>query len=189
MKRQSQLKFNSKIYNTCLAYGGELRKKRKGRGARPLSSREPIHLVLKGTLAKKEWSFRLPKNHKTVSELIYRLSNLYGIRIDQKAIMGDHIHFVLRMKNRALYKRFIRRLCGRLAQTVTDAQNSTKSLKQAGLRFFKHRPFSRVVRGYKPFKAVIIYVKLNEQEALGNIPYRKSRTRGLDLHEWVHLWS
>ena len=189
MKRNAQFKFDSKNLNYSLAHGGELRKKRSGRGARPLSSKEPLHLVIKGTLARKEWSFRLPKNHKIVSELIYKLSNLYGIRIEQKAIANDHIHFVLRVKNRALYKRFIRRLSGQIAQrVVTDAQTSAKSLKALGLKFFKHRPFSRVVRGRKAHQTVIIYVKLNEQEALGNIPYRKRRTRGLEPDDWHHLW-
>lgn len=187
--KKSQLTFKSTPFNNSLSYGGQLRNKRKGRGTRPLSSKDPIHLVLKGTLAKKTWGFRLPKNHKIISLQIFELSKLYGIRIDQKAIQNDHVHLVLRVKNRTIYKRFIRRLAGQIAQLVTDARTSEKSLKSEGLRFFKYRPFSRVVKGLKAFSTVKYYVKLNEQEALKNIPYRKSRLRGLWDHEWIYLCS
>lgn len=187
--RTTQLSLSAKIFGHSLSYGGKLRNERKGRGARPLSSKEPIHLVLKGTLAKKEWNFRLPQNHQTVSKLIYELSRTYGIRIDQKAIQQDHVHLVLRVKNRTLYKRFIRRLAGQIAQQVTDARSSAKSLKEQGLKFFKHRPFTRVVRGLKAYTIVRAYVRLNEQEALGNIRYRKDRLRGLQPHEWGFVWS
>ena len=184
-------------FKHSLSYGGELRKKRKGRGARPLSSKEPIHLVLKGTLAQKQWSFRLPRNHQIVHALIYKFSKLYGIRIDQKAVHFDHIHFVLRVPNRTLYKRFIRRLSGAIAVLVTDGgpvgagrvAGGKKSLKDRGFKFFKHRPFSRVIRGWRAYQQALAYVKLNEQEAMGNIPVRDRRLKDLEPHEYCWVWS
>ncbi|MGE0631842.1 MAG: transposase [Pseudobdellovibrionaceae bacterium] len=187
MKNQPFL--DKELFSHSLSYGGVLRKKRKGRNARPLSPKDSIHLVLKGTLAKKEWSFRLPKNHQIVSVLLNRHSKAYGIRIDQKAIQGDHIHLLLRVRNRSLYKRFIRSLSGQIAMLVTDARNATKSLKKEGLRFFKYRPFTRVVKGWKPYQTAKAYLKLNEQEALGNIPYRKQRLKDLEAHEWHFVWT
>ncbi|MGE0632576.1 MAG: transposase [Pseudobdellovibrionaceae bacterium] len=189
MRKKSQLNLDPKIFNHSLAYGGQFRRKRRGRGARPLSSKEPIHLVLKGTLALKKWSFRLPRNHKIISELIFQFSKAYGIRIEQKAIQYDHVHLLVRVPYRTLYKRFIRRLSGQIAMYVTDARDSAKSLKKEGLRFFKYRPFSRVVRGWKAYKTARNYVILNEQEALRNIPYRKERLRDLNAHEWHFIWS
>ncbi|MGE3757228.1 MAG: transposase [Pseudobdellovibrionaceae bacterium] len=159
MKKQPFL--DKELFSHSLSYGGILRNKRKGRSARPLSPKNPIHLVLKGTLAKKEWSFRIPKNHRIVSVLLEQLSKAYGIRIDQKAIQGDHIHLLLRVRNRSLYKRFIRSLSGQIAMFVTDARNSAKSLKKEGIRFFKYRPFTRVVKGWKPYQTAKAYVILN----------------------------
>jgi REP element-mobilizing transposase RayT len=187
--KSKQIPFSSKILNCSLTHGGELRKKRKGRGARPLSKKDPIHLVLKSTLALKQWNFRLPKNHQIISKLIYKLSVTYGIKIDQKAIAYDHIHLLVRVKNRELYKRFIKHLAGQIAQLVTDARSESSSLKKQALQFFKHRPFTRIVKGWRDFLKAKDYVKLNEQEAMGNIPHRRHRLAGLEPHEYHHIWS
>ena len=54
---------------------------------------------------------------------------------------------------------------------------------------WRHRPFSRVVRGWRAYKIVRNYIQLNEKEALGHIPYRKERLKGLSTSEWQTLWK
>jgi hypothetical protein len=56
-------------------------------------------------------------------------------------------------------------------------------------KLWKHRPFTRVVRGKKAHEIVQDYVRLNEMEALGQIPYRKDRLKALSVEEWRKLWS
>lgn len=69
---------------------------------------------------------------------------------------------------------------------VTDTARQSKKL-------WKYRPFTRVVRGYKPYVTLKNYVQLNEQEALGKIPYMKDRLKGrlkgLRPEEWDDLWN
>jgi hypothetical protein len=49
-----------------------------------------------------------------------------------------------------------------------------------GPRIWKHRPFTRVVKGRRAERILRDYIKLNELEARGEIPYQKHRLRGLD---------
>ena len=67
---------------------------------------------------------------------------------------------------------------------MTDTLDSCKLA-----RLWKYRPFTRVMRGWKAYKITRNYVQLNEQEALGNIPYKKQRLKGLSAGEWEVLWA
>ncbi len=55
-------------------------------------------------------------------------------------------------------------------------------------KLWKYRPFTRVVKAYRDQLQVRDYIQLNEKEALGEIPYRKRRLRGLSAEEWEILW-
>ncbi|MEK6773872.1 MAG: hypothetical protein AABY64_08020 [Bdellovibrionota bacterium] len=68
---------------------------------------------------------------------------------------------------------------------MTDTPETRKKSK----KLWKYRPFTRVIRGWKAYRTVTSYVRLNEQEALGNIPYRKLRLKGLSTGEWEILWA
>ena len=54
---------------------------------------------------------------------------------------------------------------------------------------WKHRPFTRVVRGLRALKVLRDYVRLNHKESIGEFRYKKLRLRGLFQHEWGLLWS
>ena len=56
-------------------------------------------------------------------------------------------------------------------------------------KFWKRRPFTRVVRGRTAYEIARNYVQLNEEEALGKVPYRKERLRGLSADEWETFWG
>jgi hypothetical protein len=55
-------------------------------------------------------------------------------------------------------------------------------------RLWMFRPFSRIVQGRRYERTVRNYIQLNEKEARGEIPYRKTRLRGLSSGEWTLLW-
>ena len=87
-----QLSFEKKLdrYGDC--HGGEHRKKRLGRKARPLSTRQAIHLVFKIERAKIKKGFRSPVGFKICSEVIKQYAKRFFVKIDQLSINGDHIH-------------------------------------------------------------------------------------------------
>ena len=194
-----------------LRHGGSLRKKRHGRGQRPLSCKESLHVVFKiNRIALKTQSFRTHQNFKLSREIIQKYADKFFVKIEQISVQGDHIHCLVRTSRRSFFHYFFRVVSGQIAQqfektdklrSVTDTLKEASNNKQNNtvkkqrntvrrkLKLWMYRPFSRVVRGYKAYKVVRNYIQLNEKEALGIIPYKKNRLRGLSLAEWEILWA
>jgi REP element-mobilizing transposase RayT len=185
-------------------HGGTLRRQRAGRGQRPLSTKEPLHVVFKIERSRlKTQSLRSPKTYSLVLSVVRQYAKRFLVKVEQISIQGDHCHLLVRAPRRAKFHHFFRVVAGQIAQrlkleellvgqgpglrqrAVTDTPRSPR--KSTGL--WKYRPFSRVVRGWRAYKIVRDYIQLNEQEARGKIPSRKSRLRGLSSGEWQLLWS
>ncbi len=175
-----------------LSYGGTLRQKRDGRGARPLSPREPLHLVLKANKERVRGGLRTPRRFLLIHQILEKYSKKFFVKIEQISVQADHIHLNLRTSRRSNYQSFFRVYAGQIAQrfekegvltVVTDTP------ARLGKRLWRYRPFSRVVRGYRAYRTLRNYIQLNEKEATGKIPYRASRLRGLSNAEWEILWS
>lgn len=78
-------------------FGGELltgRRKEK----RPLSTAQPIHLVLKSNSVK----VFTPSN-RSLRNLIYRTASKYSIKIYKLALNHNHIHIILKLKTKESY--------------------------------------------------------------------------------------
>ena len=175
------------------SHGGTLRNQRAGRGARPLSTKDPLHLVLKiHREALGRGSLRSPQKMKLMHQLVQKYSRKFFIKIEQITIQGDHLHLLIRTSRRSFFQHFFRVLAGQISQQlakhrmVTDTPNGLAA-QARGL--WKHRPFSRVVKGWRSYEIVRDYIQLNEKEAQQRIPYRKSRLRGLLPDEWQALWA
>lgn len=170
--------------------GGTLRNKRAGRLARPLSTREPIHLVLKAEKARIPRGLRTPQRFRIIHLLLRRYSLKFAVRIEQVSVQADHIHFLIRLGKRSSGQSFFRVLAGQIAQTF-QKQGLIPEAAVTGTPkgLWKHRPFTRVIRGWRAFKTAKDYVRLNEREARGEIAYRKARLRGLSQEEWEALWE
>lgn len=155
------------------AYGGELLKTRKGRsGPRPIDTRNTIHLVLRSSKAVREWSFRLPRNEKKISEIIYKFSRKYGVKIISLANVGNHLHFQIKLSNRATYKPFIRAITSAIAMAISGMNRWTRakmSSKTQGtkLKFWDYRPFTRVIQSFRAFLNLRDYIQINELEGFG----------------------
>jgi REP element-mobilizing transposase RayT len=148
------------------AHGGELSKgKRKTR--RPISLKKSMHLVMRSSRAKGNYSLRAFHNKPTVEKLIKRYALMFDIRIYQFTIHFNHIHIALRAKNRENLQNFLRALTGNIAVKILKAK---KGLKRG--KFWDLLAFTRIVEWGRAFKALIKYVIQNELEARGEIPYR-----------------
>lgn len=182
-----------------LQHGGVLRQKRRGRRARPISTRDPIHLVFKADRKALRRGFRSPLEFAIINRLIKTFSKRFFIKIHQYSINHDHLHLVIRTSRRSLHHHFLRVVAGQIAQefrklglltvVVTDTPKATSGRgKVSPRKLWRHRPFTRIVKGLRGFRTVMNYVRLNEKEARGEIPYRKERLRGLSSAEWELLW-
>lgn len=151
------------------AYGGELLKTRKGRSRpRPLDTRGTMHLILKSSKARGEWSFRRPKNDAKIRELTERFAAKHGIKVLSLANVGNHLHFHIKLTNRFTYRSFIRAITAAIAMAITGASRWKPLKREAKDRFWDYRPFTRVVAaGLKSFLTLRDYLRINELEGAG----------------------
>lgn len=188
---------SSKDLKTRYNHGGRLRSLRAGRGFRPINTRDPLHIVFKcNSRLLRTRSLRTHQNFREIQKIFKRYSQRFHIGIEQISIQRDHIHLLIRTLRRALLLNFLRVSAGQIAQRfqtlkfmVTDTPEVTARRKAQKAKFWIFRPFSRLVKGLRGYRIVRNYIQLNEKEALGQIPYRKERLRGLTSEEWKILWS
>ena len=142
-----------------------------------------------------------------ILEIIEKYAKHFAVKIEQRSVQKDHIHLLIRTSRRKHYHHFFKVVAGQIAQRfekeglLSGAQAVEKSIVKPALRanvnlkvtgtprFWKYRPFSRVVRGWKSYTNARDYIQLNEQEALGVIKYQKKRLSGLSSADWRILWA
>ena len=184
-QKHQHISFEKVFWQHRYTHGGLLRKRRNGRKSRPLSTKDPIHLVFKAERKNLKIGFRSQVGFRICHQVIRKFGSKFFVKIEQISICGDHIHLLVRLGKRSLGLNFFRVVAGQIAQIykeggylVTDTQ-----------RLWKFRPFTRVVSGFKPYQIVRDYIQLNEMEARGNFSYKKNRLKGLSTAEWELLWS
>lgn len=146
------------------SYGGELLKKRKGRrGARPLDTKNSMHLVMRSRHAKGPWSFKRSENSRKISLILRKFAVKYGVRILSVANVGNHLHLHIQLTTRFGYKPFIRAITAAIAMAITEMSRWNK-LK---IKFWDLRPFTRVVIGRKAWMILTKYIRVNQLEGMG----------------------
>jgi REP element-mobilizing transposase RayT len=148
-------------------YGGRIANTRAGRaGPRPLDTRNTMHLVLKSSKAKGDWSFLRPKNKARVQSILKRFSKKYGVRVLSAANVGNHLHLHIKLANRFGYTPFIRAVTAAIAMAVTGRSRWSKTPRQKE-KFWDLRPFTRAIVGLRGFFGIEDYVAINRLEGSG----------------------
>ena len=83
-----QLLLQKTIWKFRYQHGGTLRQKRLGRGARPLSSKDPLHIVFKANIKNLKIGLRSPKGHAVCLEVLKRYAKRFHIKIELQAIFS-----------------------------------------------------------------------------------------------------
>ena len=138
-------------------FGGSLLQGKR-KTARPLSTKQPIHLVLKSTHSRPF----LPSNRK-LEKLFRTQAQKYGLKIYDLALNWSHIHALITIPSRQAYHAFIRTLTAAIVKVLSLSWG--KSLK--GL--LDLRPFTRILSWGREFTSVRGYLELNQMEARGLI--------------------
>jgi putative transposase len=175
--------FSKNVFKASKEFGGSLHGRGNAKTARPLSTKQAMHVVLRSSLAKGEWSLRSARNIKMVEQTLQKLAKQYGIKIDRFANVGNHIHLLIKLSNRFTFAPFIRAFAGIIAMKVTGARKlatlrNIRSTKDdtSTAKFWDFRPWSRIVEWGKAYSHARSYVVKNEKEASGEVPY-KARTQ------------
>lgn len=132
---------------------------------RPLSTKRPIHLILRSS------KHDLRKNERQLTQRWNQLSSKFGIKTYRLVVASNHVHAIVRLHSQRLYNQFIQALTGTLSTRL-----HIKWLT---------RPTTRIAQWGKDFKRLKQYLHLNFLEANHLIEYQPKRTR--DLPDWCKL--
>lgn len=156
-------------------FGGSMIKG-NAREQRPLSTKRPVHLVMRSTYARGEKSFLAPKRARLVKDLVNRAGAHQGVKIYRFANSGNHLHFVILPASRTAYLRFIRAISGRLARLVLGAERGNAK----GIKFWDALPFTRILEWGRDYRRACAYLKQNTLEALGFVPYKPRKKKAAE---------
>lgn len=162
----------------------------KRKSLRPLSSKDAIHFVLRSEYAVGSDSFLARRHQPHVTRILNNFAKKFGVRIYQKSINSNHIHLLVRITSRKLYRAFIKAVAGKIASQImggrsfseyfqekisTPIADSERGDGSAGAGkasgFWQFRPFSRVVNWGNDYKGCLNYLKQNTLEAIGFVKY------------------
>ena len=144
-------------------HGGE---RQRRHSARPIHTRRNMHLILKSSRARGDWSFSSPQNRQKTNEILEKFSRKHGVRVLDRADAGNHIHLTIQIKNRFLYRPFIQALTSALMMAITGTSRWSKPL--GAKKFWDHRPYSRIVAaGKKAFETLRDYLEINRLQGRG----------------------
>jgi len=148
---------------------------------RPLSTKNPIHLILKSN---RKDIFK-PGN-RSLENLIRSQCERFSIHIYDFALNWSHVHLLIRIRDRQDYIKFIRALTSLIATRVRQFQNEIRNgnlgrepcQSDSDLqKIFTLRPFTRIINWGRDFKNALSYQILNQFEALGMISRKKKKTK------------
>ena len=147
-------------------HGGDITKgKRKVR--RPIAVKSSMHITLRSSYAREEYSFLSLRNATFIKALLINLTKRHKVRIYEQANSGNHLHLLIRAMTRVDFQRFVRELSSQIARFVSGC---TKGNPLKG-KFFDRLLYSRIVSWGREFESVLRYIRMNTSEALGIIPY------------------
>ncbi len=171
-----QLLFPSFDYLKIKDFGGSLIKGNP-REQRPISTKRPMHLVLRSSLAKGDRSFLNSKRSRRIHKVIHRAAKHQNVKIYRYANSGNHLHMIILPASRVAYLKFIRVISGLIARMTLGVERG----KALGIQFWDARPFTRILEWGKDFKKSCAYLRQNTLEALGFIPYQTRKAKKVKI--------
>lgn len=133
-----------------------------------------MHLVIKSSKAVGRLSFLNHQSH--LDQSLRVTSRKWGVAIRKTAWVRNHVHLVLQFGSRTQYQGWVREFTAAIVRVLQNRiDNSTELINQLR-KFFDHRPFTRVIEWGKDFQNALNYLTLNQMEAFGLRPKRKSST-------------
>lgn len=142
-------------------HGGEIAHGRR-KEYRPFDPKRSMHLVLRASRAKGEYSMLKVRFEKRIRTLIYRHARLNDIRIRQYANGGNHLHMLIQARKVEGFRRFLRTVAGIVPRLVTGARKGN-----AQGRFWDALAYTRVVDWGRAYVSAKFYVIMNELESAG----------------------
>lgn len=161
----------SLIKNRILRQFGGALLKGNAKVARPLSTKETVHLVLKSAQAIGTKSMLHTYNVNRIDAIIRTHARLCRIRIYHSVNVGNHLHLVIKLDDRKEFSKFVRVITGLIARHVLKAQrgpaaeSSSIAAAHKKNQFWVARPFTRLIAWGRDYELVTRYMKKNINDA------------------------
>lgn len=128
MGRKQQLSF---LKASPKEFGGSLRKGNP-KGKRPLPVKGTLHLVLKSKRAFGARSMLAKTHVNQIDRIVHKQAAACGVKIYHFVNVGNHLHLVVKIHNRDLYRVFIRAVSGLIARQVLKRERGPQKLPASG---------------------------------------------------------
>lgn len=142
------------------AHGGGLNKNKR-KLERPISTKRPMHITMRAEQARGKWSFLNFKNRIHVETIVRRQAKKFGVKIQDFANVGNHLHIKSKATSREGFQSFLRSTTCLIARKITGARRGVKLSK----KFWEDLTFSRVLKSYREEINLRGYFVANRQEA------------------------
>jgi hypothetical protein len=103
-----------------LSFGGSLLKLSHAKTARPLSSKQALHVVLRSDFA--QGSRSLLKHERVIRNMLLKQGRRHGVKVYRVANAGNHLHLLVRFTKRRGLQNFLRGSTGLIARKVLGAE-------------------------------------------------------------------
>jgi hypothetical protein len=153
-------------------HGGTVRVGRR-KIERPVSTRRPMHVVLRSERAHGNWS--LSRHRGQIRAALGACAKRNGLKIDDFANVGTHLHLLVRARQREAFQAFLRSFAGIVARIVTGARRNRPIL---GGAFWTTLAWSRVVQWGSDYFGVRHYIFRNRVEASDGKAIRRALEHG-----------
>lgn len=163
--KRSKIKTKKALVERRKYYGGSLNYRKV---KRPLNTNKAIHLTMRSDVCTKGVSLR--KHTAGINKYIFKFSERFGVRVYKHSINSNHVHLVMRVKDRGQYIEFIRALSGAIALKM-------KLQYKIAQQFWQERPFTRLVSWGRDFQTVCKYIMKNFKETVGFVDYTPRMNR------------
>ena len=146
--------------SSAKSFGGNLGQGKR-KTARPLDRGKPLHLVMRSSKAKGALSLKTKEIE--IESLLRKAARHSGVRIENFANVGNHLHILLRFQNRGLFQKWLKNIAGKIARLITGARKGRPFGK-----FWDALAFTRIVSWGKDLIHVRDYVDANGFEGVHN---------------------
>jgi len=153
-----------------------------------------MHLVMRSSKARGEWSFFKPKHKARISAIITKHARKNRVRIQSLANVGNHLHLHIQLLRYHNYKAFIRAVTGAIALAVMGGRRRLSNMKtkiksnvkKYTERFWDYRPFTIFINTFRHKLHMRDYMKINQLEGIG---YHRLSARLLLAYEHDRKYS
>jgi len=162
------------------SFGGTNGAKGNPRGARPVVTKRPMHVVLSSSIARGHFSLWM--HQREIVECFLRQGRRFGVKVFDFANAGNHLHLIVQARSREAYRGFIRAVAGLVPRIVLRVRRGVSITglfpqwkEREAVGFWDARPFTRVVEWGRDFNALKRYLVFNRagMEGLGQLNSRE----------------